>query len=58
MHRSLSMLALACTLAACSSEERAPDAAEPPPAATPAEPTDKGSATDPGITRLTIYRGD
>jgi len=58
MHRSLSMLALACTLAACSSEERAPDAAEPPPAATPAEPADKGSATDTGITRLTIYSGD
>ncbi|MGH8086047.1 MAG: DUF4139 domain-containing protein [Lysobacter sp.] len=58
MHRSLSMLALACTLAACSSEERAPDAAEPPPAATPTKAADKGDATETGITRLTIYSGD
>ena len=58
MHRSLSMLALACTLAACSSEERAPDATEPPPAATPTKAADKGDATETGITRLTIYSGD
>jgi hypothetical protein len=58
MHRSLSMLALACTLAACSSEERAPDTAEPPPAATPSKSAQKGDATASGITRLTIYSGD
>lgn len=58
MHRSLSMLALACTLAACSSEERTPDPAEAPPAAPPTRTADKGDATATGITRLTIYSGD
>ncbi len=58
MPRSLSMLALACALAACSSEERAPDDATPPPAATPTEAADKGDTADPGITRLTVYSGD
>ncbi len=58
MPRSLSILALACTLAACSSEERAPDADTPLPAATPTEAADKDDTEDPGITRLTVYSGD
>ncbi|MGQ4583983.1 DUF4139 domain-containing protein [Lysobacter sp. F60174L2] len=58
MHRPLSLLALACTLAACSPGERAPDASQPPPAATPTRPADKDAAANAGITRLTVYSGD
>jgi len=60
MHRSLSMLAVAvaCALAACSPEERAPDVAAPAPEATPAERTDDGNVETPGVTRLTVYSGD
>ena len=59
MHRPLSLLALASALAACSPGERAPDAAEPPPAATPTRPAGTGGEADEaGITRLTVYSGD
>lgn len=57
MPRNLSLLALACALAACSAE-RAPDTAEPLPPATPAEATSAGDTAQRGITELTVYSGD
>lgn len=60
MHRSLWLLALACTLAACS-QERTPDPTQPVPAAKPpttAEPPAPGETAGRGITQLTVYSGD
>lgn len=57
MPRSLSLLALACTLAACS-PERTPDSAEPLPPAKPAEAPAEGETAERGVTALTIYSGD
>ena len=56
MHRPLSLLALACTLAACS--ERAPDTAQPLSTSKPADPAAKSETAERGITRLTVYSGD
>lgn len=55
MHRSLSLLAIACLLAACSAEQRSPDRDAPVPAAQPAEPAGDGGEPEAGVTRLTIY---
>jgi hypothetical protein len=55
MHRSLSLLALACLLAACSAEQRSPDRDVQAPAAPPAEPVGDGAEPEAGVTRLTIY---
>lgn len=57
MPRNLSLLALACTLAACSAD-RAPDDAEPLPPTSPAEATAPGDTAQRGITELTVYSGD
>jgi hypothetical protein len=58
MRHSLSLLAVACVLAACSNGP-GPDATQPPPVAKPAAAPDTSKATDDaGVTRLTIYSGD
>lgn len=58
MHRSLSLLALACALAACSPKP-APGTSEPLTASKPTETPAKGEKTpERGITRLTVYSGD
>jgi len=57
MPRSLSLLALACTLAACS-PERTAGTAEPLAPARPAEATATGATAERGATDLTIYSGD
>src|SRR3970282_1105499 len=56
MPRSLSLLALACTLVACS-PERSPDSAEPLPPAKPAEAPADRETTERGVTALTLFRG-
>lgn len=57
MHRPLSLLALACTLVACS-QERTPDTAQPLSATKPAASAAKSETADRGVTRLTVYSGD
>lgn len=58
MRHSLSLLAVACALAACSNGP-APDSTKAPPAAKPAAAPDTSKATgDAGVTRLTIYSGE
>lgn len=58
MHRSLSLLAVACALAGCSSEAPAPARDAAAPAATPV-PAPRGDNDEPaGTTRLTVYSGD
>lgn len=57
MHRSLSLLALACTLAACS-QDRPAETAQPLTAPKPAESAPSGQTTERGVTRLTVYSGD
>lgn len=57
MHRSLSLLAFACTLAACS-PQRAPDASQPLPPAKPAEAPVTGEKAQQGVTALTVYSSD
>ena len=58
MHRSLSLLAVACALAACSSDAPAPAGSTEVPAATPVEPPRGSEDESTGTTRLTIYSGD
>src|SRR5690606_36848116 len=58
MHRSLSLLAVACALAACSSDAPAPAGSPEVPAATPVEPPRGSEDESAGTTRLTIYSGD
>lgn len=57
MHRPLSLLALACTLAACS-PQREPDTSQPLPPAKPAEEPVTGEKAQQGVTALTVYSGD
>lgn len=57
MRRSLSLLATACALAACSGDP-APDASRPPPVAQPAPPPETSTSKGAGATRLTVYSGD
>ena len=58
MHRSLSLLAVACALAACSSDAPAPAGSTEVPAAPPVEPPRGSEDESAGTTRLTIYSGD
>lgn len=61
MHRPLSLLAVACVLAACTQSPTPDGEVALPPAAQPVdvEPTDRtGAASDRVQTRLTIYSGD
>lgn len=57
MPRPLSLLALACALAACSNDRPA-ETAQPLTAPKPAESASPGRSTEPGVTRLTVYSGD
>lgn len=58
MRRPLSLLALACAVAACTPDASPPDGTDAAPAAPPAAPAGESGSRPVATTRLTVYSGE